>query len=130
MRKPDVIVPPNHPNPPEPHEIEAAWILARHYSTAVEFLVPIDGYGIKTPDFVMDGVLWELKSPLGKSRNTIGNQFMKASRQSRHIIIDAQRTRIDDDTIITRIRLEMVKNRKIKKVLIIKKSQKVVEISS
>jgi len=27
-----------HPAPPEPHEVSAAWILARHYNCAIEFL--------------------------------------------------------------------------------------------
>jgi len=33
-----VIIPLGHPNPPEPHEIDVAMILARHYQTTVEFL--------------------------------------------------------------------------------------------
>ena len=34
-----VIIPASHPNPPEPHEVEAAYILARHYQETVEFLI-------------------------------------------------------------------------------------------
>ncbi|MDR1798082.1 MAG: hypothetical protein LBR44_11750 [Clostridiales Family XIII bacterium] len=36
----NVIIPPNHPNPPEPHEEDAAWVLAHHYDCIIEFLIP------------------------------------------------------------------------------------------
>ena len=39
-----VIVPVGYPNPPEPHEVDVAMVLARHYQTTVEFIVPIDDY--------------------------------------------------------------------------------------
>jgi hypothetical protein len=51
-----VIIPAAHINSPEPHEIEAAWILARHYGCTVEFLIPVDDYKRKTPDMVMQGL--------------------------------------------------------------------------
>jgi hypothetical protein len=61
-----VIIPAGHPNPPEQHEIEAAWILARHFRTTVEFLIPIDDYKRKTPDIIMLGIEFEIKSPIGE----------------------------------------------------------------
>ena len=45
-----VIIPAGHPNPPEPHEVEAAYILARHYQETVEFLIPVDDYKRKSAD--------------------------------------------------------------------------------
>ena len=39
-----VIFPVNHPDPPQQHEIDVAYILARHYRTAVEFLIPVYDY--------------------------------------------------------------------------------------
>jgi len=73
-----VTIPVGHPSPPEPHEVDAAMILARHYKCAVEFLAPVDDYKRKTADIVMLGVLWEIKSPIGASKSTIGNQFQVA----------------------------------------------------
>jgi len=32
-----IVIPVGHPNPPEPHEVEAATILARHFRCVVEF---------------------------------------------------------------------------------------------
>jgi hypothetical protein len=51
-----VIIPTNHPNPPEPHELEAACILAQHFQCTVAFLTPIDDYKRKTADIVMLGI--------------------------------------------------------------------------
>ena len=124
-----VIIPVSHPNPPEPHEVDAAMILARHFRCVVEFLVPIDDYKRKTPDIVMFGVLWEMKSPTGVSKSTIENQFRRASKQARSIIIDTRRTTIDDSEIEKSVIRETKKHSSIKKVIFINKFEKVVEMS-
>jgi hypothetical protein len=56
-----VIIPLSLDVPPEEHEIELAWILARHYQVTVEFLKPIKGYQVKTADVVMNGLIWEFE---------------------------------------------------------------------
>jgi len=128
-----VIIPASHPNPPEPHEIDAAWILARHFRCTVEFLKPVDDYMRKTADIIMLGVEWEMKSPIGNSKATIENQFRRASRQSKHIVIDTRRTTLEYDRIEKMLLLEMNKRAIIKRVILIKKSAtnsaKVIEIS-
>ena len=43
--------------------MDAAYLLANHFQCTIEFLVPIDDYKRKTPDFKMLGIEWELKSP-------------------------------------------------------------------
>jgi len=60
---PEVLVSESIKPRPEVHEIEVAWILARHYCCIVEFLQPSAGYKMKTPDIVMNGLMWEIKSP-------------------------------------------------------------------
>jgi hypothetical protein len=124
-----VVVPNNHPNPPEAHEIDAAWILARHFSCTIEFLIPVDDYKRKTPDLVMQGLLYELKSPTGTSRKyTIKDQFKRASKQSNNIIIDARRTKLADDFIEKAMRQELKTRRRLKRVLLVTKAKTVVEI--
>jgi len=123
-----VIFPVNHTNPPEQHEVDVAHILARHYRTTVEFLVPIDDYKRKSADIVMSGVAWEIKCPTGNSRATIGNQFRRANRQSKNIIIDTRRTKLMFDEIEKTVHQEMKKRPSIKKVIIIDKFEKIVEI--
>ena len=124
-----VIIPADHPNPPEPHEVDVARILACYFRCTVEFLIPVDDYMRKTADIVMLGVEWEMKSPIGDSKSTIGNQFQTAIRQSKHIVIDTRRTSLEYDRIEKSVLLEMKKRTVVKKVILINKSAEVVEIS-
>jgi len=131
VNKAEVIIPRNHPNPPEEHEVEAAWILARHYNTTVQFLIPIEGYKVKTNDIVFNGLIYEIKSPKGDSRTTIGNLFKAISKKrSQHFVLDARRTRLKDSEIINRIRYEMRFRSTVKKVLFINKESSVIEITN
>ena len=124
-----VIIPVGHPNPPESHEVDAAFILARHFRCTVEFLVPIDDYKRKSADIVMLGVQWEIKSPIGASKSTIGNQFRRASRQARNIIIDTRRTTLGDKEIEKTVVRETKKHSTIKRIFFVNKFEKVVEMS-
>ena len=124
-----VIIPTSHPNPPEPHEIDAAWVLARHFRCTVEFLIPVDDYKRKSADIVMLGVEWEIKSPHGASKSTIGNQFQYASKQARNLILDTRRTKLDYAIIENRVLVEIKKRPAIKRVLLINKSGVVIEMS-
>jgi len=123
-----VKIPGNHPNPPLPHEVDTAIVLTRHYCSDVEFIVPSYDYKRKSADIVMLGVEWEIKCPHGNSKSTIGNQFQFASRQSRNIILDTRRTKLDYETIEKRVLFEIKKRSSIKKVILIDKNEKIVEI--
>ena len=39
--------------------------------------------GAKTPDFKMNGVLWEMKCPQGKSKTTLEHAFKKSNHTIR-----------------------------------------------
>ena len=51
-----VIIPDKHPNPPLPHEVNMASVLAQHFQTVVSFIVPLDDYKRKSADIMMHGV--------------------------------------------------------------------------
>ena len=124
-----VIIPPNLDNPPEPHEIEAAGIIARHYNCIVRFLKPIVGYKIKTADFVIQGVLWEHKSPLSHSRRRcVSGQLDRASEQSRCIIFDARRTKLVDEFLINQLYKELKIRSSIRKLIFITKNSEIIEL--
>jgi len=125
-----VIIPVGHPNPPEPHEVDVAMVLARHYQTTVEFLVPVDDYKRKSADIIMLGVEWEIKSPTGKSRYTIQEQFRRASKQAKNIIIDSRRTKLTFAAIEKSVLFEMSKRPYIRKVILVDKRKKVVALQS
>lgn len=54
----------------------------------------------KTPDFVIDGAMWELKSPTGTGKRNIERQLQAGIKQSKNIVFDARRSKIH----ITKIR--------------------------
>ena len=122
----DVFIP-SMDNPPEEHEIEAAWILARHFNCLVKFIKPIVGYKIKTADFVIQGVLWELKSPTSSShRSCVNRQLVGALEQSHCIVFDARRTKLEDEFLVAQLKTEIIKKRTIRKLLFITKNKKVI----
>ena len=123
-----VVIPPGHPNPPEPHEVDVATILAQHYQTVVQFLIPVDDYMRKSADIVMLGVEWEIKCPRGASRSTISNQLRWATKQARSVIIDTRHTKLEYDGIEKKVRFEANRKSTIKRAILIDKSGKVVEI--
>ncbi|MBO7611925.1 MAG: hypothetical protein J6T23_06935 [Elusimicrobia bacterium] len=106
---------------PEDHEIEIAKILNK-YGKNVEFLIPLDIKNTRTPDIKMDGLFWEIKSPKGSSSRTIENNLRCALRQSKNIIIDLRRIKIDETRAISQIKEKFVKIKKIKNIIIIKKN--------
>jgi len=126
--KGQVIIPANHPNPPESHELNAAHLLARHFQCTVEFLIPLDDYKRKTPDFKMLGAEWELKSPIGNSKDTIRNQMRLASKQSKYIVIDIRRSKIHPSKAERKIRNELSIRQATKRVLLIINANKIVDI--
>ena len=123
-----VIIPVGHPNPPEPHEVDAAMVLARHFQTTVEFLVPVDDYKRKSADIVMLGIQWEIKCPKGNSKSTIGAQFRRASRQSKNIVLDTRRTKLEYERIERQVVIEAKQRPSINRVVLIDKSENVIEI--
>ena len=125
---PMVVLPADSPTPPQPHEIEVAWILARHFGVMVEFLRPSDGYRMKTADMVMNGLIWEIKSPIGSGRSTVPNQFRRASKQSRYVVFDARRIHLDESRVLAEVLREAETHRHIKAILFITKAGVVLSI--
>ena len=76
-------------------------ILQDHEKATVQLLIengydvvlikPSTTQGSKTPDILIDGIPWEMKSPVGKGKWTIKNIMQKASHQCENIIIDLRR---------------------------------------
>ncbi len=123
MSKYKVIIPAGLKPFPARYELSAASILASYFKADVEF-IPRANY--KTPDFLIKGIIWELKSPTGKGKNNIERQLQTGLKQSRNIIFDARRSKIH----ISKIRRELDKQFKLtksmKRLILIEKSNKVV----
>ena len=111
---------------PKDYELSAAFILAQHFKADVVFLRPkLD----KTPDIKVNDLKWEIKSPKGNGKKTIENNLREASKQSQNIVMDLRRIRMHQTRAIARINFFLSKPNRLKRVLIVTKSKKVIEIT-
>ena len=84
---------------------------------------------MSTPDMEMLGIIWEMKSPQGKSKNTIKHTFQKAGHQSSNVIIDLQRCKLADEDALKDIRYHYKISKRIKRLKVIMKDKKIIDIS-
>ena len=116
---------------PEKHEMETASFLAKP-GLDVEFLRPSRAKGVRSADIIIDGQLWEIKSPCGSSRRTIENDFRKAQKQSSNVIFDLRRIKLSEHIAISKIKQEfsMQRSGKIQHIIIITKDEKQLDLSN
>ena len=108
-------------NPPEKHELRAAQYFAeRGYD--IEFIPTSNIPEIHTPDILMDGKEWEIKSPIGKSKRTIEKNLLLALKQSQNIIMDLRRINISEAQCISKIEFNFKHKGSIKRLLVIRKN--------
>lgn len=115
-------------NPPEKHELATARYFAE-LGYEVEFIPPNNTPKMHTPDIVMNGVAWEIKSPIGKSKRTIEQSFRKAVLQSRYIIFDLRRANLHETQCINELKHRFNTKTYVKRLLIIKKDGELLEFS-
>ena len=120
----------NEPDPLRPLELYAANIVANYFRSNIVFIRKMphttpDLYVIKTRQS------WKLKSPLSNGKRTIANNLRNASRQSKKIIIDLSRCKMNNTRAITRIHGFLKSgDAHIEKLLVIDKSGKVIDFYS
>jgi hypothetical protein len=121
-----VIIPTDSKPAPAPYEIAAAKRLAEYFMSDVEFIPRSNN---KTPDFLINAIAWELKSPQGSGRNNIQRQLQYASRQSKNIVISASRSKLHINKIKGELSIQFQKTPNIQRLLLIDKMGNVIEIS-
>lgn len=89
---------------PTQQEREVAAILSGKYGKTVEF-VPQVMYplGIQTPDYIIDGSRFDLKSPTGRGKNLLYGMLAKKKRQSPNFIFDITGCLLSEEDIIRQI---------------------------
>ena len=126
MAKYQVIVQTDLVDVPKDHELSAAVILAYHFKTDVIFLRPERK---KTPDIDVNGIRWEIKSPMGDGKKTIDNNLRAAHKQSRNVVLDLRRAKLHQNKAVARINYYLsVGPHKIKHLKIITKTLKIIDI--
>ncbi len=121
-----IILPAGMKPRPEEHELHVASILSEHFNADVEFVPRANQ---RTPDFLINGVLWELKSPTGTGKNNIQRQLQEAHHQSRNVIIDASRSKMHATKIRRHVEHQFKIVKSVKRLLFVSKSGKVYEIT-
>lgn len=127
MTKTHAVIIPNEIHPlPSARELSAARIIANFLGHDIICVARNDR---KTPDFLIGKNYWELKTPTGAGKYNIQHLLHAAIQQSNHIIVDARFSKMH----ISRIKSELVRHSKIttkniKRLLLIDKYGKVVEI--
>jgi len=113
------------------HEKLAADFLACKMGYDITFLVPNRRKGAKTPDIEMIGLLWEIKSPKGKSSRTIENNLRSALLQSPNIILDLRRMdgRIPTQRHIQEVERRFNDARAIKRIIVISRQDTAIDFS-
>ncbi len=77
---------------PEPHEEDTARLLTS-YGFNIEMIKPTNTPRTKNPDFLINGSIWETKSPTTSNLKTIKKRMHEASEQARYIIVDLRRVK-------------------------------------
>lgn len=94
----------------------------------IELIKPSLTKYVKTGDFVMLGLVWEMKSPAGGSRSTMEHIFQKAARQAHNLIIDLRRTKIQDRNAINSLEKVFTTSRSVRNLWIIDKREKIIKL--
>ena len=80
----------------------------------------------KSADLKIKNQIWEIKSPTGNSKRTMQNNLRDADDQSPNIIINLVRCKMPPEKAISRLNFQLKKAHKVKRLLVILKSGKVV----
>lgn len=59
--------------------------------------------GISTPDYEIDGIYYDLKSPTGNKGKTIKKRILEAKEQSAHVILDISGCPLSNDEVFDQI---------------------------
>jgi len=123
----DVIVP--HDYKIQPAELEAASVLADYFKTNVRVLSPSKDYMVKTADFVINDISYELKSPITKSVRSIENMIHLATKQSGNVVVDIRKSKITEKRMIKLCEDLLRYYKKLNKIILIVKNKKVLEFT-
>ena len=110
----------------EKHEYKTI-LLFTEMGANVEIIPKSNKKGIHTPDIIMYGSKWEMKSPKGKGRWLLENTLKKSAKQSSNVIIDLDRIKIHQAKCLQELEKQFYKSKGIQRLKIITKNKKIVE---
>ncbi len=111
---------------PEKHELDMVLVFTQ-LGYDVEFIPASSTPHSKTPDVIISGKEWEMKSPVGHSKSTLEHSFKKAAKQSENIIIDLRRTKVEEAIAISQLEGLFRKSKRVKRLKMISKKGKILD---
>lgn len=112
------------------HELRTADALAKE-GYIVEFLASSNSHAEKSPDILLEGEKWEIKSPRTDKLSAIERNLKRASKQSANIIIDTRRMKkIHDSTVQKFLTKKLAQQRSIKRIILINRKHHVIDINT
>ena len=112
---------------PKKHELDAAWILSKHFNSIVQVLRPSKGYKEKTADFVIDNIQYELKTPTTSKVSKVEVTIREAVKQSVNVVIDMRKTKITEKRMIEICQDRLIHIKKLRKITLIVDKEKVLD---
>lgn len=110
---------------PWPHEIKTAEALAKA-GYFVVFTTKSNVQHRKSADVLMNGILYEMKSPTSSHLSVVEKNIKKAMSQSMHIVFDSKRMKnVKDHQVLHELEKQLIENRKIKTLLFVDKKRAV-----
>ena len=106
----------------EPHEKRTVDFL-RKKGHNIELIPPSNIPKAKTPDMMMDGTEWEMKSPTTSNEKTIERMFLRGLKQSNKIIFDLRFVKKDSDKIARYLEKLFRQTRSIRSLIIIRENK-------
>lgn len=112
----------NHGGIFEPHELATAEFLVERGKT-VELLIPANSFKRTNADLLMQGVIWEMKSPVVNTSQSLTRLFYRGTTQSENLIFDLRRLKACNQPAQTLLRKLFQSSRKVRKLLIITQAE-------
>lgn len=106
----------------EDHEYRTVKLLIEN-GYDIELIPTSQIKGLRTPDISINGVLWEIKSPIGSSKNTAKHTIQNASHQASNIIVDLRRCGLSPEQAIKDLKKHFDYSRRLKRMKIITKDE-------
>jgi hypothetical protein len=112
---------------PDDDEMEVAISLVDNDAKSILFLAPNLKQGSRTPDIIVDGVPWEIKTPKNFAKKTLERAFRVASKQSRNVIFYLKNNHSPDENATRTLKRLFGLIKGAEKLKIVSKTRKIID---
>ena len=96
----------------------------------VQFVAVSTSHKVKSADVVIDGVLYEIKSPKTDKLSAVERNLKRATKQSSNIIDSRRMSKLRDITIQKFLLQKFKQQKTIRKLLFVNRKHEVIDIST